>query len=126
MFENYMDVITRHYVDFNGRARRSQFWYFVLMNIIVGMIVGVIQQMLSLGTMLSGLYTLAVFLPNLGLSVRRLHDVNRSGWWLLLAAIPIVGWIVLIYWDCVEGTPGPNEYGPDPKGVAQNIPQTAA
>ncbi|HUB85821.1 MAG TPA: DUF805 domain-containing protein, partial [Rhizomicrobium sp.] len=100
-----------------GRARRAAFWYFVLANFIVGVLLGVIEQSAHMGQMLSSIYSVLVFLPTLAVTVRRLHDTGRSGWWVLLAAIPLVGWAVLIYWYCVEGTHGPNEYGPDPKAA---------
>ena len=117
MFSYYTNAITKHYVDFRGRARRSEFWYFALFNFIVAAILGTIDQAAHTGQALAGIYNLIVFLPSFALSVRRLHDLNRSGWWLLLALIPIVGWIILLWWDCTEGTHGPNEHGPDPKAM---------
>jgi uncharacterized membrane protein YhaH (DUF805 family) len=118
MFDYYLSAITQHYVDFQGRARRAAFWYFILGNIIVGIVLGVIEGAAHLGQMLSFIYSLVVSLPSLAVTVRRLHDTDRSGWWILLSAIPLIGWAVLIYWYCVEGTHGPNAYGPDPKASA--------
>ena len=68
--------------------------------------------------MLAGLFVLAVFLPYLGVSVRRLHDINRSGWWILIGFVPLVGALLLIYWYVQPGTPGKNDYGSDPKAAA--------
>lgn len=116
MVQNYINIITKHYFDFEGRTRRADFWYFVLVNLIVGIVLGIVQNILHLGQMITSLYSLALLLPNLGLGARRLHDTGRSGWWLLIAFIPVLGWILLIYWYCVSGTPGSNQYGADPKG----------
>jgi uncharacterized membrane protein YhaH (DUF805 family) len=115
MVQYYMDVVTKHYFDFNGRARRSEFWYFALVNLIIVIVLDVIGSILHLGQVLGGLYNLAVLLPSLGVAVRRLHDTGRSGWWLLIALIPLVGWAVLIYWYCLEGPRSANEFGADPK-----------
>lgn len=116
MIQYYLDAITKHYFDFNGRARRAAFWYFVLVNIIISIILGVIQSMAHLGNILSGVYSLAILLPSLGLYARRLHDIGKSGWWFLIAFTGI-GVFVLIYWWVQAGTVGPNEYGADPKAA---------
>lgn len=114
----FMKVVTQHYFDFNGRARRAEFWWFVLVNVIIAIILNVIGSILHLGQLLGGLYNLAVLLPSLGVGVRRLHDINRSGWWILIAFVPIVGIILLIYWYAQPGNTGANTYGPDPKAAA--------
>lgn len=114
----FMKVVTEHYFDFNGRARRAEFWWFVLVFIIIDIVLGVIQSVLHMGALLTGLFALALFLPNLGVAVRRLHDINRSGWWILIGLVPIVGWILLIYWYAQPGTAGANPFGADPKAVA--------
>ena len=111
----YQDIITKHYFDFEGRTRRSVFWYFVLANIIVAVVLSIIDRMLGTGGIIGMLYSLALLLPNLGLAVRRLHDTNRSGWWILIGLIPIIGWIALIIFYVQEGTKGQNQFGPDPK-----------
>jgi len=112
-----MDAVTKHYFDFNGRSRRAAFWYFVLVNVIIAVVLGIVQSVAHLGKILSSLYSLAVLLPNLGIAVRRLHDIDRSGWWILIGLIPIIGWIVLLYWYCQPGTSGSNQYGADPKAA---------
>ena len=107
----------RNYVNFSGRAARSEYWFWILFVIIVSAVTAGIDfalfkdpQVLPLNT-LSGL---ALLLPNLAVAVRRLHDTDRSGWWLLIALLPLIGLIVLIVFFCIRGTPGPNRFGPDP------------
>ncbi|MGB8363740.1 MAG: DUF805 domain-containing protein [Rhizomicrobium sp.] len=112
IIDNFRNIVTQHYFDFEGRARRATFWYFVLAYFIIAIVLGIIQSILHLYGVLTGLLAVALLLPNLGLAVRRLHDIGRSGWWILIGLIPIVGWILVIYWYCVEGTSGPNAYGP--------------
>lgn len=102
--EYYTDVITKHYFDFEGRATRRQFWMFVLINIIIAVVIGAVAQML-LGDedgMIGNLYSLAVLFPSLGIAIRRLHDIGKSGWWILIGLIPIIGWIVLIVFYATE------------------------
>jgi uncharacterized membrane protein YhaH (DUF805 family) len=114
----FMKVVTQHYFDFNGRARRAEFWWYILVVLIISVILNVIDSIVHLNGILGGLFSLALLLPNLGVAVRRLHDINRSGWWLLIAFVPIVGAILLIYWDAQPGTSGANPFGPDPKAAA--------
>jgi len=114
----FMNVVTQHYFDFNGRARRAEFWWYILVVLIVAVILNVIDSIIHLGGILGGLWSLAMLLPNLGVAVRRLHDINRSGWWILIAFVPIVGAILLIYWYAQPGTAGANQFGPDPKSAA--------
>jgi uncharacterized membrane protein YhaH (DUF805 family) len=110
----------RNYAAFSGRAARSEFWYFVLFTIIAGIIAQILDAYLfplhvvarGFGP-LSTLTTLALFLPGLAVSVRRLHDIDRTGWWALLYLTGI-GTLWLIYWACKPGTPGPNRFGPSP------------
>jgi len=106
----------KKYVEFSGRARRKEYWMFVLFNIIASIVANVID--VALGTMMIGsLYSLAVLLPSLAVAARRLHDTDRSGWWLLSALIPIVGWIVLLVFFCQNSKPGENRFGANPKGM---------
>jgi uncharacterized membrane protein YhaH (DUF805 family) len=116
MIQYFTDAVTKHYFDFNGRTRRTAFWYFVLVYVIIAVVLGIIQNVAHLGTILTGLLGLALLLPNLGIQVRRLHDTNRSGWWWLIVFTGI-GAIVLLVWYCMAGTTGANQYGPDPKAV---------
>jgi uncharacterized membrane protein YhaH (DUF805 family) len=108
----FQDAITtcfNKYAEFVGRARRSEYWWFVLFGIVVSLVLS------PLSTSLSLLASLALLVPNLAVSVRRLHDTGRSGWYLLLSLIPFLGVIILIVWLATEGKPGPNFYGESPK-----------
>lgn len=109
------------YATFSGRARRSEYWWFCLFSFIVGlaaiiidMMIGTYSKEFGLG-ILSGLFCLANFLPGLSLAVRRLHDINRSGWWYLICFIPFVGSIVMLVFFCLDSTPGVNRFGASPK-----------
>lgn len=119
----YLDALQNHYFDFDGRARRKAFWMFVLINfaisIAITIVIGFVSD--SMASVASGLYSLAVLLPSIGLGVRRLHDTGRTGWLILLGLIPLVN-LVLIYFFAIEGDAGPNEYGPDPKGGFDDLP----
>lgn len=117
----YLDA-WKNYANFQGRARRKAFWMFVLFNIIAILALGFIESMVGLRGdsgygILSGLYSLAVLLPSLALAVRRLHDTGRSGWWILIGLVPLVGGIILIVLYALDSQPGANQYGPNPKGV---------
>ena len=104
-------VILKNYVNFQGRATRAEFWWFFLFNFLVGLILSLFGKA---GTTLQGLWSLAILLPQLGLSARRLHDIGKTGWLLLLGLIPIVGWVILIIWWAKEGDTTENQYGPVP------------
>lgn len=105
-------VILKNYVNFEGRATRPEFWWFFLFNVIVSLILNLFGP--KVGTTLSGIWSLAILLPYLGLSVRRLHDINKSGWYLLVGLIPLVGWVLLVYWWAQPGERTENQYGPVP------------
>ena len=115
----YVEVLKK-YAVFSGRARRMEYWVFVLINLIISFALSFIEG-LARGTsmqeisVLSSLYSLAVVLPTLGVTVRRLHDTGRSGWWLLVALVPIIGAIVLLIFMVIDSDPGENSYGPNPK-----------
>jgi uncharacterized membrane protein YhaH (DUF805 family) len=122
----YLTVL-RKYAVFHGRARRREYWFFVLFNIIFSVAFSIVDH--SLGNPLaegtgplSGLYALAVLLPSLAVSVRRLHDTGRSGWWVLLGLVPLIGWLVLLVFQVQDSEPGTNAYGPNPKLVAAPQP----
>ena len=120
---NWYTKVLKDYATFSGRARRTEFWMFTLINAVVIIVLGGLYAAFqggSLGTLFLVLYIaygLAVLLPSLGVAIRRLHDTNRSGWWWLLGVIPVVGPIVLIVFYATEGTRGENQYGPDPKAL---------
>ncbi|WP_086791130.1 DUF805 domain-containing protein [Streptomyces thermovulgaris] len=109
----YLEVLKK-YAVFTGRARRREYWMFFLVNFIVGLVLAVIGQVLDL-EILQYLYSLAVLLPGLGVSVRRLHDTGRSGWWLLISLVPLIGAIVLLVFLVSDSQPDTNQYGPNPK-----------
>lgn len=142
--ETFRRAITEHYIDFQGRCARREFWYYVLAYVVCYIIIAIIQGIIGT-TLLTGLFSLGLLLPGLGISVRRLHDIDRSGWWLLIGVVPaIVGgvfsvlafmsgsvgfgfalmgliWLaclaafaLLIYWYAQPGTAGDNQFGPAP------------
>ncbi|MDO6705535.1 DUF805 domain-containing protein [Photobacterium sp. 1_MG-2023] len=114
--KNYMKAI-ENYVNFTGRARREEYWLFWLANFVIQVILMTIDASVGTGQALFMLYSLFIFLPSLAVTVRRLHDSNRSGWWVLIAFIPVVGLIAGIYFMVVDSTPGDNDFGPNPKGI---------
>ena len=122
----YLEALKK-YAVFSGRSRRMEYWYFVLFNIIVSIVLGTIDALLgTLGSgmgvgLLSGIYGLAILIPSLAVTVRRLHDIDRSGWWIFINLIPLIGAIVLLVFAVSEGTPGNNRYGPNPKGVTARV-----
>lgn len=107
--------VLQNYVGFQGRARRKEYWMFVLFSAIVSIILTILDKALHLDSVLAGLYSLAVLLPSLAVGARRLHDTGRSGWWLLLSLIPFVGGIILLVFMCLDSQEGDNQYGPNPK-----------
>jgi len=113
----YLEVLKK-YAVFDGRARRSEYWYFVLFNLLISIVLAlfddIIRKLVGFG-FLGTVYGLAVLLPGIGVSIRRLHDTNRSGWWLLLALVPLVGGLVLIWFLAQDSEPAANPYGTNPK-----------
>lgn len=112
----------KQYADFSGRARRKEYWHFVLFNVIISFVLGfidgftgmIISEEYSLGV-LSGIYSLAVLIPGIAVGVRRLHDIGKSGWNYFLALIPLVGTLILLIWFLREGERCSNNWGEDPK-----------
>lgn len=114
---NYYLGVWKNYAGFGGRARRAEYWQFALFNIIALIVLLVVDA--AIGTSIPYvLYAVASLVPSLAVGARRLHDTDRSGWWLLIVLVPLVGGIVLLVFLCTAGAPGANKYGPDPKGVA--------
>ncbi len=116
----YLEALKK-YATFGGRARRKEYWYFSLFNIIISIalvvtdgIVGSESDQGSLG-LLGGIYTLAMLIPSIAVAVRRLHDTERSGWWLLIGFIPLIGGIILLLFMVQDSKPGANRYGSNPK-----------
>lgn len=118
---NWYTSVLKKYAVFSGRARRKEYWMFFLFNVIFLIVALILDNVL--GTTISGagyglfyfLYALAILLPSLAVGVRRLHDIGKSGWWFFIGLIPIIGGIWLLVLFCIEGTPGKNTYGPNPK-----------
>ncbi len=116
-FAESVSTVLSKYVDFSGRASRSEFWWFTLFNFLLNVVASVIDLMMNT-EFVSIVASLALLLPALGVAVRRLHDVDRSGWWILITLIPLIGIIVLIVWYASEGTRGDNRFGPIPADLA--------
>jgi uncharacterized membrane protein YhaH (DUF805 family) len=123
----YLEALKK-YAVFSGRSRRREYWYFVLFNIIVTIVLGWIDALLGTSSsyaagagLLSGIYSLAVLIPTLAVTVRRLHDIDRSGWWILIGLVPLIGAIVLLVFALLDSTPGDNQYGPNPKGATARV-----
>jgi uncharacterized membrane protein YhaH (DUF805 family) len=119
----YLQVLKK-YARFDGRAGKKEYWYFSLFSFIIIVVLSVIDMMtgtfngtVGLG-LLSGIYTLTVLIPSIAVTVRRLHDTDRSGWWLLINAT-LIGVIVFLVFTAQEGTPGDNQYGSNPKGATE-------
>lgn len=110
----------QNYANFSGRAQRSAFWYWVLFTFIAGIVTALIDMaifgMQSTFSPLNSLFSLATIVPSLAVGARRLHDIDRSGWWQLLHLVVIIGTIVLIVWWCSRGQPGINRFGANPLG----------
>ncbi len=116
----YLKVL-KNYAVFAGRARRKEYWFFVLFNILIFMVLSLVEHFMGLVEAgayygpISGLYNLAVLIPSIAVTVRRLHDTGKSGWWILLNLIPIVGAVVIIVFMVIDSDEAANEYGPNPK-----------
>jgi len=113
--EWYLKVVKENYANFDGRARRKEYWMFVLFNVIISTILSMIEPTVYL------IYVLAILVPSIAVGVRRLHDVGKSGWFMFIALVPIIGGIWLLILACTDGDSGDNEYGSNPKteeGVA--------
>ncbi|RYB90471.1 DUF805 domain-containing protein [Nocardioides oleivorans] len=127
-FQTAVKTCLNKYADFNGRARRSEYWWFVLFGLIVSIIASILDNVLgtdfgSGNGLIGTIASLALLVPNLAVGARRLHDTGRSGWLQLLWIIPIIGWIILIVWFASDSKPGDNQYGPNPKtGAAGGYP----
>lgn len=105
-----------NYASFSGRASRSEYWYFVLFSILLNFVVSFVVGMVSdmAGILANLLIAFGLLLPSLAVGVRRLHDIGRSGWWLLIGLVPLVGPILLLVWACTRGEPQPNRFGANP------------
>ena len=115
----YIKVL-KDFAVFSGRSHRTEFWMFVLFNILVSIALAILENMLGLRTdsgfgVISSLYSLVILLPSIAVSVRRLHDTGRSGLWLLVSFVPVIGGLILLYFFILDSDPGANDHGPNPK-----------
>lgn len=111
-------AVLKNYAGFSGRARRKEFWMFTLISFVISIVLSIIGSLIGTD-ILSYIYSLAILIPSLAVAVRRLHDTSRSGWWLLIGLVPLVGFIVLIVFFASEGKQEPNQYGTNPKLAPQ-------
>lgn len=130
----YFEVLKK-YAVFSGRARRKEYWMFILFNMIFVSVLMILEKVLGIGQSyqiicnshtldffqgyLTLIYSVAVFIPNLAVSIRRMHDIGKSGWMVLISLIPIIGWIWILILFCTKGISGENKYGADPKGLPE-------
>lgn len=116
----YTDALKKYFV-FEGRTSRKQYWMFVLFNLIVSIVIAIIGGIIHMKS-IGNIYSLAVLIPSIAIGVRRLHDIGRTGWWMLLCLVPIVGWIVLIIFAIQKGQPAANAYGSVPVDPTPSAP----
>lgn len=117
---NYYIECIKKYAVFAGRARRKEYWMFFLFNLLVPLAIGFVCGLVGLveaAGAIGSLYTFALLLPGIAVTVRRLHDTGRSGWWMWIVLIPFVGAIVMFVFLCCDSQPGANAYGANPKGL---------
>ena len=114
---NWYLAVLKKYAVFSGRASRTEYWMFTLFTVIVSIVLTVVDRAIGTGGVLAGLYSLAVLLPSIGVLIRRLHDTGRTGWWALIALVPIIGGLILLVFMILHSEPDTNQYGPNPKGM---------
>ena len=114
----YLKVVKDNFANFEGRASRQEYWMFFLFNVLFAFAAGILDGLLGLGFVYL-LYVLALFIPGLAVGVRRLHDIGKSGWWLLIMFVPLIGGIWLLVLFCTDSNDGENSFGPSPKAVAE-------
>ena len=119
----FIEALTRKYATFAGRARRKEYWYFILFYcialfvlVVIDLVAGTFSEEAEIG-LFSGLFVLATIVPSIAVTVRRLHDTDRSGWWILISFVPLVGALVLLVFMVLDSQPGANRFGENPKGV---------
>ncbi len=111
----------KQYADFHGRARRTEFWMFTLVNIIISLLLSSLDYFFGTYYLFSGIYGLAMLIPGLAVTVRRLHDTGKSGWMILVGLIPVLGALWLFILMIMDSQPGENKYGPNPKEVVVTV-----
>lgn len=123
--KEFLDVFKKT-LDFKSRSRRKEYWMFILFTSIISIVLSIIEIALSLEIaadigLLSTIFTLIILIPSLSVTVRRLHDIGRTGWWLLLSFIPILGWIALFVFTLLDSESGNNKYGSNPKELEHDF-----
>ncbi|MEO6389020.1 MAG: DUF805 domain-containing protein [Croceibacterium sp.] len=118
----WMLMPLRRYAEFSGRSQRMEYWMYTLFIVVLSIVTNIVETVLGINGMVAGLYgpltvllLLATLIPSIAVGIRRLHDTDRSGWWLLIVLVPIIGAIVLLVFYVMDGTEGSNRFGPDPK-----------
>ena len=115
--EWFIKCVTKDYWNFSGRARRKEYWMFVLFNVIFSSVWGGIIGLFGMPDWLTYVYSFAVMVPSIAVAVRRLHDIGKSGWWFFISLIPIAGPIWMLVLLCTDSQMGVNQYGENPKGL---------
>jgi len=119
-FSEAVKSVFSKYATITGRACRSEYWYFTLFYIIVYFVLALITAIIPFLVILSIVFAIGMIIPSITVSIRRLHDRNQSGWWLLVGLIPMIGGIILFIWFVMRGTDGPNDFGDDPLGYSED------
>ncbi|MBQ11402.1 MAG: hypothetical protein CMJ45_07625 [Planctomyces sp.] len=112
---NWYLAVIKQYAVFSGRSRRQEYWMFTLINVIVSIVLRVVDEIVGSPGAIQGIYAIALFLPSLGVAIRRLHDTGHSAWWIFIPLVPIIGVIIMIIFLAKDSEPGENRYGPNPK-----------
>lgn len=108
-------ALTERYTDFSGRSRRMEYWSWVLVNFVIGLVISALFAVSELFVFLYIVWVLGIIVPGIAVAIRRLHDTDKSGWWLLIVVVPFVGPLVLLVFFLMDSTRGPNQYGPSEK-----------
>ena len=117
----------KNYAKFEGRARRTEYWMFLLINLVISFVLSIFGYLIQDGSGQVGffsiiytLYGIAVLIPGIAVTVRRLHDVGKKGWWIFIVLVPLIGWVLMLVFLFTDSQPGDNQYGPNPKGVPES------
>lgn len=123
---NWYLTVLKKYAEFSGRARRKEYWMFALMNFLISILISIVGAVIGdtdglIAVSLSGVYALFIFIPSLAVTVRRLHDTNKSGWWILITLVPLIGGLVLLIFMIMDSDPNTNAYGANPKAAPEPV-----
>lgn len=123
---NWYLTVLKKYAEFSGRARRKEYWMFALMNFLISILISIVGAVIGdtdglIAVSLSGVYALFIFIPSLAVTVRRLHDTNKSGWWILITLVPLIGGLVLLIFMIMDSDPNTNAYGANPKSAPEPV-----